>query len=635
MDRRKPFKTLLADILRGQESAGSRRRSTIGPAARLAIGEDGMVTLATLVAVLFLLVLLALVTNVAITVSRKIHTQNSVDAVAYSGSVGMARSLNAITAANHLTGELTALIVLRDAIGGEHVGEISVSPSFTVVATVAKATKAVALIGGGGAASDEVDIEVNAGGMLYDARLLLYKRITTNNLRFIPAFVLSLFIGSAPLDVVRAIDKFQAAEATTLNNLYKVARSTESIGRLKEITSQLNKFTAQVIDQPHGSRIQQGAQFIATANGLAASDAALFPERPQLPVKRQHAGNYQSAQGGPYDWPYNDKSILSPDDVMGEIGGMASELAKAAMDIGVQLLTADENESKELKKQLDELAKAQRKLDEVRKDLQNKLVDMPVIGDLIGKNPSWNELDKLHAKRGAAQSQWVRATYPWVATWRVPLLNALGWMRFSAAAEFYKSWTDNYAVAVPVRLMNAGGFMFVMSGSTVDNKGSETWTNSPSEAEQLFSLFAAARQANTVSAAPSLFDNRPHDFIVTYAQAITYNANATRDLENKSAAAQPIAAWDTLNWQPPLNRSVPEVPLQSSPQTDVGLFEFIKGLASGGKFYSAVDPPHIKLNWQAKLVPVTRLEKALPHLDAKFSKVLAPAVPQSANWKTH
>ncbi|MEX2170660.1 MAG: hypothetical protein WD851_15195 [Pirellulales bacterium] len=86
-------------------------------------GERGMVSFATLVALLFLAVFGALVFNAGQTVTRKIETQNAADAVAYSSSVWVARGMNAVTAANHMMGELTALYVMHHSLGGKWIDE--------------------------------------------------------------------------------------------------------------------------------------------------------------------------------------------------------------------------------------------------------------------------------------------------------------------------------------------------------------------------------------------------------------------------------------------------------------------------------------------------------------------------------
>ena len=92
--------------------------STFAPKPRSA-----MVSFATLLVVLFLAVMMGLVFNSGQVITSKIETQNAADAVAYSSSVWVARSMNAITAANHMAGELQAMYVLHHALGGRFLAE--------------------------------------------------------------------------------------------------------------------------------------------------------------------------------------------------------------------------------------------------------------------------------------------------------------------------------------------------------------------------------------------------------------------------------------------------------------------------------------------------------------------------------
>jgi hypothetical protein len=78
-----------------------------------------MLSLASLFVVLGFLVLIGLLGNAGMTTARKLETQNAADAAAYSAGVEMARGMNAVTAANHMMGELTALVVLIHALTGD------------------------------------------------------------------------------------------------------------------------------------------------------------------------------------------------------------------------------------------------------------------------------------------------------------------------------------------------------------------------------------------------------------------------------------------------------------------------------------------------------------------------------------
>ena len=93
---------LFTDIRLG--NGASEKRSH-----RILANEDGLITWATLVAVLLLIALIGIVFNVGRVTNDKLQSQNAADSVAYSSSLLHARAMNAVTATNHMMGELTAL----------------------------------------------------------------------------------------------------------------------------------------------------------------------------------------------------------------------------------------------------------------------------------------------------------------------------------------------------------------------------------------------------------------------------------------------------------------------------------------------------------------------------------------------
>jgi hypothetical protein len=97
----------------------SRRHKHGGRLRR--IRTEGKVTLITLVAILGLVVLMGFVGNAGHVVTTKVATQNAADAVAVSSAQWMARGMNAVTATNHMLGEVTALVAVMEALGGPEV----------------------------------------------------------------------------------------------------------------------------------------------------------------------------------------------------------------------------------------------------------------------------------------------------------------------------------------------------------------------------------------------------------------------------------------------------------------------------------------------------------------------------------
>jgi len=118
-----------------------------GPLLALAKEEDGMVSLVTVIAVCMFLILAGMVANVAQVVRAKIVAQNAADGVAQSVALVRARGLNAITAANHLIGELEALVILHHAVGGDKLDRgARSSPDSAVLAELDMAYEAAAAL---------------------------------------------------------------------------------------------------------------------------------------------------------------------------------------------------------------------------------------------------------------------------------------------------------------------------------------------------------------------------------------------------------------------------------------------------------------------------------------------------------
>ena len=65
-----------------------------------------------------MMVIIGFVGNAGYVVTEKMNTQNAADAVAFSSAQWMARGMNAVTATNHLLGEVTGLVVVIEGLGG-------------------------------------------------------------------------------------------------------------------------------------------------------------------------------------------------------------------------------------------------------------------------------------------------------------------------------------------------------------------------------------------------------------------------------------------------------------------------------------------------------------------------------------
>ena len=80
--------------------------------------RTGQISIVTIFAVLSLVVLVGLVGNVGHVVNEKLEVQHAADNTALSSTQWMARSMNSVTASNHLIGQTTALSVIHLSLGG-------------------------------------------------------------------------------------------------------------------------------------------------------------------------------------------------------------------------------------------------------------------------------------------------------------------------------------------------------------------------------------------------------------------------------------------------------------------------------------------------------------------------------------
>ena len=105
---------------------------------RLHASQDGMLSMITPVAVLFFSVLVVLAGNTGRTVKQKIQVQNAADAAALTQASIAARGMNAVTLTNHMLGELTAILVMHQALGGAELDEFLAKGSDGEVSDLSK-----------------------------------------------------------------------------------------------------------------------------------------------------------------------------------------------------------------------------------------------------------------------------------------------------------------------------------------------------------------------------------------------------------------------------------------------------------------------------------------------------------------
>lgn len=281
-----------------------------------------------------------------------------------------------------------------------------------------------------------------------------------------------------------------------------------------------------------------------------------------------------------------------------------------------------------LEKAKAELAKLNRELEQF-KETMKQLENLPK----SSSNLSIQHLPKQHLNQGEERyTQWVRATYPYVDGFRAPVIGMMrdsffGLEKSKAESHFVK-WTNRYTLVKSwqfrsgYRLIKSGEKslrwqksskeqeqplrMYVMRGtfrpgSLMSEKGREPWTRATDadkdRAEKLFTVVGFAHHEFQTLFSPQVFRSGGERGMTTFAQAVLYNANDQVPPSGSAGQTQPNVGWDTLNWTPtvaaPEWGSKPSVAEKKWPWEVFSAARDVAGM-------------RVKLNWQAKLMPVTR-----------------------------
>lgn len=241
---------------------------------------------------------------------------------------------------------------------------------------------------------------------------------------------------------------------------------------------------------------------------------------------------------------------------------------------------------------------------------------LPIMDPLL-KLPLTNDpRSKARSKEEMADSQLVRASWPWAVHHRGLLFKLTVWMIFSGFRGHYRDYTEKYMLKKSYEVYrDQGAYLRVLEGwDQPSKKGHESWGKNRSEAERKFAVLAFVKRKALQPTGGEMFRKRkPHDMIA-FSQALVYNANKQHPGRRGDNLQQEIG-WDTLNW--------------ASPATDGKAHEW-----PHPRNYGQYEP-QVRLNWQAKLVPVTRLRQAQLLLPGDFSRLLRDVDPSSPRAKLH
>jgi len=576
--------------------------------------EDGMIVWGIVVAFLFFAFLTAFVYNSGRVVATKIETQNAADAMAYSGSVWSARSMNTVTATNHLIGELNSLYVIHHALGGRHLDvRNGYNEGTWEIRTVDLAINlAVGRLGG--ALGNVLGIDLGPLGSF-----------GLDSLPFLGHKGANDILKGTYSDLNSAL--FQAKLTLKIHMLLLYVRHTAKLIDLAATIGKAIIAAATVIGLP-------------AVPGLIAKAAKIVRDIKDLQKKEKEiARQYR---------------ILTRIELFARsIRGMKKTIPTVISGLHTY----------------------QKSLVLVTPVIINQAVEDVaarhhrtgfIVGDSLLPRcplPLERSLGYDRINRGSeVRSQLMRSTYPWVAYFRRFVGPALtiaapkSWIGI-----WYANWTERYSLqacewqrtaadkiykdelnvinyrnsrhrhfpgGIDEALGMASGLLnFVFGSRSVGNgeagrdtrlfvvkglndvrwrKGDETWNDfdqpeqSSQKIDDLFCQFSVARSRRPDHASGSYFRQENPRGVVCFAQSMVYNANEKSMMTDGSGLTfgpfgkkrQPKVTWDTLNW----TGFVPEYK-----KTWIGT----AALGAIGDIFEGFGQPEIRLNWQAKLTPVS------------------------------
>ena len=97
---------------------------------------------------------------------------------------------------------------------------------------------------------------------------------------------------------------------------------------------------------------------------------------------------------------------------------------------------------------LEKIKELKEKWDKEKDDIFNSDIQSP--DKVAPGNPSWEKVQKINADWGEVeQSQWVKATYPWVDSYRAPINKVFSntlILQFSDMSKWFTHWTNRYTL---------------------------------------------------------------------------------------------------------------------------------------------------------------------------------------------
>jgi hypothetical protein len=518
-----------------------------GVLARLHREDQGMLSVANTVFALFCILLIVLVLNAGHLLHRKMQLENAAQDIAISGVNWYARGMNAITATNHVIGEVLSLVVLHDALGGKKLDANEVEDTGEVDSDLDAAFYLAQSMGAMTPAYEPVrqrdeGVRASKDAMIYICKVKLKKLLTKVYLAKYSAKCMQLYpptysAGVTLENVCNLLEEKILQEYKVLNILQKLARSVVplKIACRDRFLPLAKKYTTLVRDETPRLAMRTAEEVAAyhEAKGL------LFGPAPRMPTLAHRPG---------------------------QTAPLPAYVPKLPVEIDPFAQAFDPNVGEE------------------RHD-----------HDFDHNCQCPTERATNMRRQIVKTTQLARATFPWVNYHRSPLMKLMKLLLTLCEGEgVYLDCTAGHCLNLCDELQLSPRHdlgLYVVRGYSAPDKGRELWTDDTEKADQMFTLLGLVhREAPYVVGSPVIFSQAHPDGMLAYSQAMLYNANPQKrpkyriDLTCKRIVPERQAAvgWDTLNWAPGY---------QPYELTGRGL---------------SPEYPKIQVNWQAKLVPVSQ-----------------------------
>ena len=582
-----------------------------GAADRLHAGHDANMPLATIFVLLFLLVMISLVGNVGRTARLKLEAQNAADAVAYSAAVPLARGMNALGHAQHLSGELAAIGALHAALDGVYPdGSLDDTPPFAFT------FYPPGLINAWGVHQDNWERKLTQNPP--PSRYLEAKDwFGSNNLGNLINFSLNpkksdfsdgfyaKFITKEEVYTKPIYQNFMGAPTVVGKIGYEAARfAGELTGVMPDPESVL------VLDRNN----RQDANGVWIYDDLRGAIGDSF-RRLKVVVFHTYVAQFYAGllyAKSTYDAPNNSKFFRDMTDE-------SIQIANAALILQKKIVLET--------KALDSLLQATRETQAMNAAVWNQLAALNAYtAQVVAEAPQLAQA-AMDGVRGrfeaelyptspalpvareatsvaAIDSHWVRATTPWVQYHRRSLLlwgqDTVLLGRFK---DYYWRRTKVTTEGIALRMKTAKGTKvswnpFVMADTTnASNHRSQTWRTNSSVADQRFCVVGFAWRDDRSSFLPRLLQGSvsTDGKVGAYSQAMIYASNPTVTVP--ATGFQDNDGWDTLAWASQVvGHPGPGFDLKTGPDKDTQP--------------DTVAQPIPKPDWQVRLVPASRAAEA-------------------------